>query len=320
MASAVIRAIAHKFGAANIILLTCPKGKQIYEANRNVCQIVVFKKSIFEQYKTVTQLGCQLTIDLADTNASRFFRILLFKKSYAVSRLGFQKWFFVKFKPENLRLPHWVDMAFKTLRPLGIIPDQEGLDYYLPHRDQTEPNWLPDEFRQGYAVFIIGGQYATRKLPTARLIEVCSRINLPIVIIGGQADHKQADEVAQIFNPDGKVTKQMANMMLEANQRTRVFNACGLFNLNQSASLIKQSEGVFSYDTGLMHAAAAFGKTIYTIWGSTTPLLGRYPYRTKFITYQNSNLNCRPCHIKGHNKCPLGHFKCMNDIQFEFKL
>ncbi|MDX5442486.1 MAG: glycosyl transferase, partial [Hymenobacteraceae bacterium] len=82
------------------------------------------------------------------------------------------------------------------------------------------------------------------------------------------------------------------------------------------ASLIKQAEVIFSHDTGLMHIAAAFGKKIYSIWGNTIPEFGMYPYKTDFVKLEVKGLSCRPCSKIGYNKCPKGHFKCMNDIDF----
>ena len=95
-----------------------------------------------------------------------------------------------------------------------------------------------------------------------------------------------------------------------------VLNACGLYNINQSASIVKQSKVVISHDTGLMHIAAAFGKKIISVWGNTVPEFGMYPYQpdpdSRII--QVENLKCRPCSKLGFKKCPKKHFRCMNDI------
>ena len=99
-----------------------------------------------------------------------------------------------------------------------------------------------------------------------------------------------------------------------------IFNACGKFNLNQSASLVKQAQCIFSMDTGLMHVAAAFKKEVFSIWGNTVPELGMYPYRTKFTIFEVNGLPCRPCSKIGYNKCPKGHFRCMQDQKFDFYL
>ena len=66
-----------------------------------------------------------------------------------------------------------------------------------------------------------------------------------------------------------------------------------------------------------MHIAAAFNKNIISIFGSTHPNLGFYPYKASFSIIQNNKLDCRPCTKIGLSKCPAGHFKCMMDIKFE---
>ena len=66
----------------------------------------------------------------------------------------------------------------------------------------------------------------------------------------------------------------------------------------------------------MMHIAAAFKKKIYSVWGNTVPAFGMSPYKadenSKIIEVKE--LNCRPCSKIGHDKCPKGHFKCMQEI------
>ena len=77
------------------------------------------------------------------------------------------------------------------------------------------------------------------------------------------------------------------------------------------------SKVVYTNDTGFMHIAAALNKRVVSIYGSTHPLLGFYPYKTNFYVYQNNKLSCRPCTKIGLSKCPAGHFKCMIELKFE---
>ena len=71
-------------------------------------------------------------------------------------------------------------------------------------------------------------------------------------------------------------------------------------------------------DTGLMHIAAAFGKTILSIWGNTIPGFGMFPYldgKENAISriFEVKDLSCRPCSKIGFEKCPKGHFRCMKE-------
>ena len=84
----------------------------------------------------------------------------------------------------------------------------------------------------------------------------------------------------------------------------------------QSAYLIKHSDYVITHDTGMMHIAAAFKKKIYSVWGNTIPQFGMYPYMAAIDSkiIEVKGLSCRPCSKIGYDKCPKGHFKCMQEI------
>lgn len=129
------------------------------------------------------------------------------------------------------------------------------------------------------------------------MITIIRKLNRPVVLLGGKEDMETGAAIAQACGEP-------------------VFNACGKFNLNQSASLLRQSQLVITHDTGLMHIAAALKKKIYSVWGNTVPAFGMYPYKpgegSKIIEVKN--LACRPCSKIGHSRCPKGHFRCMNDI------
>ena len=156
------------------------------------------------------------------------------------------------------------------------------------------PNEL--ELPEKYVALVIGGQHATKILPTDRLQEVCRKVNLPIVLVGGPEDRSSGEEIAQ--------------------NQTEVINTCGDLSINQSAYLIKHAQKVITHDTGMMHISAAFKKEIISIWGNTVPEFGMYPYlsseQSKILEVKN--LSCRPCSKIGYKKCPKGHFKCMNQI------
>ena len=84
----------------------------------------------------------------------------------------------------------------------------------------------------------------------------------------------------------------------------QVYNACGKFSINQSASLVQQARLVISHDTGLMHIAAAFKKKIISLWGNTIPEFGMYPYfpdeNSRIL--QVDGLSCRPCSKIGYDE------------------
>jgi len=240
--------------------------------------------------------------------------------SFSFPKLNVEKWLMTNFKINKLPNVHIVDRYMKTVEPLGVKMDNLGLDYFIPEKDEVELSWLPPTHQKEYVAYAIGAQYNTKKLPVERMIELCDRINKPIVLLGDEHDREQGEKIANFFART-TASEPLENMLhKELNKKAVIYNACGKFNLNQSASLLRQASYVFTHDTGLMHIAAAFKKTIFCIWGNTIPMFGMYPYRTKFTVLENNKVSCRPCSKIGYARCPKGHFKCMKDIVFDFYL
>ena len=241
-------------------------------------------------------------IDLHNNLRTRLIKLQLGVKSYTFDKLNWQKWLLVQLKINVLPNQHIVDRYLATVASFGVTNDGQGLDYFIPYKDQIEPDWLPPTHRSGYVAYAIGGQHATKKLPVVRMIELCAKIDYPVVLLGGKEDQEAGAAI------EAAVGSAM------------IYNACGRYNLNQSASLVEGARVVFSHDTGLMHIAAALQKPVYSIWGNTTPLFGMYPYQTPYTVLENNNVACRPCSKIGYARCPRGHFRCMNDLSFDFEI
>ena len=188
---------------------------------------------------------------------------------------------------------HMVDRNVATIEHLGVKNDMQGLDFFIP---DTET--LPQEFQMktSFVAVVIGGQHATKILPTRKLIELCQQLNRPFVLVGGPEDSKRGEEIIKATSLG--------------------LNACGKLSLIQSALLVKGAHFVVSHDTGMMHISAALKKKIYSVWGNTTPDFGMAPYLTDptSVILENKELGCRPCSKIGYTKCPCGHFKCMTEI------
>ena len=182
----------------------------------------------------------------------------------------------------------------ETVSSLGVVNDGLGLDYFVPEDDHVKEDDIPFSHSQGYVAIVIGAAHNTKKLPKAKLAALCSMIDYPIILLGGNEDFYNGLEISRA-------------------DPIRIYNACGKFSLNESADLLRRSKMVISHDTGLMHIAAAFKKNTLSVWGNTVPSFGMYPYQTLYEIFQVNKLWCRPCSKIGFDKCPLGHFKCMKN-------
>jgi ADP-heptose:LPS heptosyltransferase len=220
--------------------------------------------------------------------------------AYSFDKINLQKWLLVNLKRNFLPRLHIVDRYLATVSSLGVRNDGRGLDFFLPEEEDK----ALAEFRKSagidrfpaYVALVVGAAHATKRLPPERLAEVCRGIDYPIVLLGGPGDR---DASARIIELSGKP----------------LVDTCGKLSILQSAQLIRDASVVITHDTGLMHIAAAFHKPILSVWGNTIPEFGMYPYypegQDKNQSFEVSGLSCRPCSKIGFQKCPKGHFHCM---------
>ncbi len=302
-----VRCLKQQIDKAEIHFCTKKAYQEVVESNPYIDKNhFLDEKGLNYLIKTLKQENFDVVIDLHNNQRTTYIKFCLGKKSYTYKKLRFRRWLFVRFKFKNV-LPknHIADRYLEALSPLGIVPDNKGLDFFIANDKIIPLNYFPDlHQKQGFISIVIGASYFTKRLPIAKMIELCKKMPLPIVLIGGKEDEKNAEEIIKLFEK-------------ETNQKDFIFNTCGKLSIAQSASVVQQSQVVFAHDTGLMHIAAAFDKKLYSIWGSTVPELGLYPYKTtNAIILENKNLSCRPCSRMGKHACPQKHFKCMNDLDF----
>lgn len=298
----VIRCLKQQYPEAEIHYFTKSKFGFLLEDNPNVDKIWLLDGSLNKMIKELRAENFDYIIDLHTNLRTLHIKLALFKRSFSFKKLNAQKWLQTQFKINYLPDIHIVDRYLDTVLPLGVKNDDLGLDYFIPYKDKVERDWIPETHQKDFVTYAIGGQHTTKKLPVHRMIELCRKINFPIILLGGKEDFEAGEEIRKAIGD------------------RLIFNGCGKYNFNQSASLIEQSFIVFSHDTGLMHVAAAFKKKVYSIWGNTVPAFGMYPYKTAFEVIENNDLDCRPCSKIGYKQCPKKHFNCMNKLSFDFDI
>lgn len=301
----IIRCIKTQIPKVQVHYLTKANNAIILNNNPYVDRIITFNGSLSETIKLLKKENYTYVIDLHKQIRSFIIRLRLFRPSKTFNSLRIKKWLLVKWKLDKLPEKHIVDRYFEATKGLdyNIVNDGKGLDYFLADEDYISPDALPLSFQDGYIAVVVGSKHQTKQIPTEKLVQLCQGIKKSIVLLGDKNDRQKAIEVENAIG-------------------ARVFNACGAYNLNQTSSLISNSVGVITPDTGLMHIAAALNKNTISVWGNTVPQFGMYPYfpkdsKAKVFIFEKKGLVCRPCSKLGFKECPKKHFECMLSIDFE---
>lgn len=291
----VIRCLKLQVANSCIHFLTKPAFNPIVESNIYIDKVKYLDDDWSNMITDLQQEKYDYIIDLHHNLRTLRIKKALKVKAFSYNKLNIQKWLLTAFKINILPAIHIVDRNLETVKEFGVINDGKGLDYLIPEKDLIKQNDIPAQHQFGFIGIVIGAALNTKKLPVEELINLCSKINYPIILLGGKEDKAIGELIAQTDD-------------------VKIYNACGKFNLNESADLVRKSKLIISHDTGLMHIAAAFKKPILSIWGNTIPAFGMTPYfgnnQITNIKYE-VKLSCRPCSKIGYNKCPKKHFKCM---------
>lgn len=291
----VVRCLKQQLPGAQVHFLTKSAFKYIYDANPYVDEVLLLKENLADTIQEIKNEQYDYIIDLHNNLRTAIIKFKTGIRSSTFPKFTVRKWLSLKLKKKLVPSTHIVERYMQAVHFLGVKNDDKPIDYFIKNEYRLS-DLLPLSHQNGYIAFIIGATHFTKRMPNAKIINICRQINAPIVLLGGNDVAANANEIKLTLGD-------------------KIYNACGKTTLDESVFMVSKAAKVIGFDTGLTHIAEAFNVPIASIWGGTVPeLLGVQPYKVKDAEVIGIELPCRPCSKFGLEQCPLGHFKCMNDI------
>lgn len=153
---------------------------------------------------------------------------------------------------------------------------------------------LNNKIKKDFIAINPGSVWNTKRYPVEyfnEIIEFILQNNFQVVLIGGKND--------------SEITARLKDGFPE-----NVIDSAGLFSLIECVQLLKHSSLLITNDSAPTHLGMCADIKVLTLYCSTVPDFGFYPYNklSRYLSFDD--LYCKPCGIHGFDKCPIKTFDC----------
>jgi len=296
--SALVDSIGARFPAARLDVCVTPRGHDIVLAMPRAASAIVFdKRGADRGARGLLRAAVRgKGHDLALLPHRSVRSGLLARLARIPRRIGFRGAPGSMLYTERVRAAGetFVGQEAQLALSLGATP--------RPMRLLARPEWIAavDSITRhlgAFAALCIGSEWATKIWPAERfagLADALWRQGLAPVLVGGPKERETAAAV-------------------NAAARVKCIDTTGN-RVGEALALLSEAAVCVGGDTGLVHAARALGTPTVALFGPTAP--GRHDFsgRTRSVSLA---LECSPCSAHGQARCPLGHHKCLRDLDVD---
>ena len=289
---------------SQIDVLCIPETEEVFKSSPFVDEVIVIDKkgkhkSLFKTYSLVKKLKSYKYTKLYSSHRSfRTSMIVLFlevRESYGfdISDLMHVYKNLIKYDLSKHEVQRNLDL-------IGFNYDQESWRILPEISTLTETinkinSFLSDNnLSDGFIAISPGSVWNTKKYPLEYFEEVIKYFtnkNITVVLIGGKKDFEVCSRLVAKFI-------------------SKVYDASAKFTVAESIELLKHAKLLISNDSAPSHMAMCANIKTLTIYCSTVPDFGFYPYNTVSSYISFNDLKCKPCGIHGYQECPIKSFDC----------
>jgi lipopolysaccharide heptosyltransferase II len=300
----LLRAIRHSHPDARLTVLTKREFVPLLSHNPNVNRVIGLATggSLLRLAAELRGDGYTNLLDLHDNLRSRALRLLVPGRWRTYPKHRLARALLIHRKRNRYRDRRPVpERYFSAAKDLQVAPDGQPPEFFVgDEASEQAAEWLAAAglaSEPSIVAMAPGAAHATKRWPLEHwrsLVDMAVRDGLAVVIVGGPDDAALGAALS-----DG---------------RARVANAAGVFGLQATGALLQRARALVSGDTGVMHMATGVGTPVVALFGPTVEAFGFFPYISKARVLELP-LPCRPCSAQGGPRCPLGHHRCLVDLE-----
>lgn len=300
----MIEKLKQKHNSCLIDILCIPSTEEIFSASPFVNEVLVMDKK--DKHKSLFSL-VKFTKELRSRNYDKIFSPhRSFRTSFIVMQSGVKE----TYGFSNAAFFH----VYKNIVEYGFGKHEVQRNLDLIDFKYDDENWqiIPQlkinenvvekvkkflsENKFGDKIIAIapGSVWETKKYPINYFSEIISCFvekSYKILLIGGEDDKNLCESLAREYVE-------------------YVLSAAGLFSLIETVELLKHVMILLSNDSAPTHLGVCADVPVLTIFCSTVPGFGFFPYNKKSFYISYDDLNCKPCGLHGFMQCPINSFDC----------
>ncbi len=299
----MIQKLNELFTNSQIDVVAIPSTAEIFSASPFINEVIVLDKK--NKHKSYWAL-IRFSKELRSRNYSRVYSPhRSFRSSFIVMNLNTKETYGFSTSSFKHVYKHLIDYKTtnhevqRNLDLIGYKYDEETWriqpDLEIPKIgvQKVKKYFANLDSKREFIAIAPGSIWNTKKYPIEYFEEIIKFLTgkFIIILIGSEKEKKICDEIASKFDED-------------------VISAAGKFSLLESIEILKKTKILISNDSAPTHFGMCAGIPVLTLFCSTIPGFGFYPYSKKSSYLSYDDLSCKPCGIHGRQQCPIKTFDC----------
>ncbi len=314
LSSLLVRVLRKTFPSARIDYLLKEEYASLMQYNKHLSTVIEFPKDgnfndVRRFRKRISSTGYDLIVDLHGSLRSRVM-CLGSKRVVRISKRVLARFFLIQFHWNLYNrfggAPSVAERYVETVKEFGVTDDGRGLEIHAETSNTQRAETLLRELQIRSGTRVLGlcpsARHENKMWPAERFTEAAVRLSDTfdaVLIFGSASESERCLEIAAT---------------IQQQKGLRAVNLAGKISILETAAMMDHCSLIITNDSGLMHVASARQRPVVALFGPTTRELGFFPFRTRSSVIEHNTLSCRPCTHIGLPACPLGHFRCMLEL------